>query len=247
MNSMLIAGLAACPFLALAACLYLANGQLRQPESLKEWLFPRPAPCGQQGNEGFEKKSLAERWQRLKSEKWLQVLWLLATVLGAAFYAFRQTAVIAEPALNLKYLVLLYLFFAAAVIDLQLYIIPNALVGAGAGIWLALTGYSVIAEKADLLFLLMYSLVGFLFGGGVLVLCRLLMKNSLGFGDVKIMAVTGAICGFYKTFNILFYGLLICSVYAVCLLLFKKADRKAEVPLAPFLLAGLVAANLIAA
>ena len=247
MNAVLFAGILLCPFLSLAACLYLANGQLVPPDSLKKSLFPQPQPRSDDDAPQYAKASLFERKNTLQQSRWLRFLWVLGTVGGAMFFVVRQLSIADAPALNFKLLALFYLFFAAAVIDGQLYIIPNMLVSAAAVLWLLVVAWSVLAEKNTLLFSLLYSLIGFSFGGGALFVCRVLMKNSLGFGDVKIMAVTGAVCGFYKTFNILFYGLLICSVYSICLLLLKKADRSTEVPLAPFLFAGLVAANLIAA
>ncbi len=247
MSAALLAGILCCPLLAGAACLYLANGQLKAPDSLAEWVFPRPQPRGESEEVSFAKQSFAERKKTLQTSRWLKTLWALSAVGGAAFWVCRQVLLVQEPALNFKFLLLFYLFFAAAVVDRQIYIIPNSLVGAAAICWAGLTLYAILLEKSDPVFSLLYSLVGFLFGGGALLFCRLVMKNSLGFGDIKIMAVTGAICGFYKTFNILFYGLLICSLYSIGLLITKKADRTAEVPLAPFLFAGLVVANLIAA
>ena len=48
----------------------------------------------------------------------------------------------------------------------------------------------------------------------------------IGMGDIKLMAVTGLICGFFKVFNILFYALLFSFVCGVVLLALKKADRR---------------------
>lgn len=77
------------------------------------------------------------------------------------------------------------------------------------------------------------------------VLCRLLSPNSVGFGDVKLLGVMGLYLGINHVWSPIFVTLIILFVAGLYLLIFKKADRKTEIPLAPFLLAGTVLAAII--
>lgn len=237
----------------LVVALYLANGQI-------SWLWPGKTaveeiqdnnPSAQAAEEEPKRPVLraVPFGQRLDFLKKTKRLWVFgaALFLGAiAFYAYRQAFLVDSAPVNIKYMVVLFLFVSAAVIDRQFYIIPNQIPLAGLAVWVALVSYAIAVEKNSVFSVIAYSVLGFLFAGGVLLCCRLLMKGSMGWGDIKFMAVIGMICGFHKTFNILFYSLLILFVAAIVLLITKKANRRTKLPMAPFLLMGFLAANLIA-
>jgi len=243
-----------------ALCLYLANGQLAlfKPGGLHHAAAGLLEPADQSEQKPADDEDaeeelpvlqplpLQQRLQNLKTNRRLQLFGVLAAAAAAAFCWYRSVSLVNAPALNVKYMLLLFLFLAAAVIDAQYYIIPNAIVAAGLVLWGVVTVYAVLVEQNPLPSVLLFSLLGGLFSGGVLLMCRFLMKGSLGMGDIKLMAVTGLICGFFKVFNILFYALLFSFVCGVVLLALKKADRKSQIPMAPFLLCGYLFANLIA-
>ena len=175
-------------------------------------------------------------------------LWFFAIItflVTTGFYCFREYYVVVAPLLNLKYTILLFLFIAVAVVDAHYSIIPNHLVIVGLAYWVSLVAFSYLVERQELMNVFKFSLVGALFGGGVLFLCRTLMKNSMGYGDVKFLAVVGLICGFFKTFNILFYSLFIIFFIGIFLLVTKKADRHAKLPMGPFFLLGYLIAGIV--
>lgn len=225
---------------AFLLCLYLANGKMT--------LFHKDAefPIKESEDEPkMSKLSLKQRFEILKKSPRLWIFGMAVAAVGFGFYVFRQTQLVNAPLLNMKYLLLLYVFCAAAVVDLHYSIIPNNIVLTGLAFWIVLAVFTVTVEQSSVIALAAYSGLGILFGGGVLWLCRILMKGSMGFGDIKFMGVTGLICGFYKTFNILFYSLVFAFIAGVILLLTKKRDRRATIPLAPFLLMGYLAAGFI--
>ena len=76
-----------------------------------------------------------------------------------------------------------------------------------------------------------------------LLLAWLLPGRGLGFGDVKLVALTGAALGWLSVPAALlglFAGLLLAAAVAVALLAAGRADRRTPVPLGPALLAGAV-------
>jgi len=89
-------------------------------------------------------------------------------------------------------------------------------------------------------------ILGFFVGGGVLLLfygvgLLLFKKETLGFGDIKLMAVCGLIIGWQNILLSLFAGAIIGSV--VLLFAQKTSGEKGkEYPFAPFLASGVLLA-----
>lgn len=238
---------------AFLLCLYFANGKLVlfQKGGFGLWRSNRNQVLSEetteenQGEVLMPRVSFRQRLGNFKSNPRLWIFGISITIVAFVFYVWRQNHLINAPLLNLKYMLLLFIFCAAAVVDLHYSIIPNTLVLTALGFWGALAVFTIIVEHNSVLTLLAYSGIGLLFGSGVLWLCRILMKGSMGFGDIKLMGVTGLICGFYKTFNILFYALVFAFIAGIVLIIGRKANRHATMPLAPFLLMGYLVAGFI--
>lgn len=84
------------------------------------------------------------------------------------------------------------------------------------------------------------SLLGIVLGGGSLLTIALgyellTKKEGMGFGDVKLLAMLGAVLGWTAIFPIIFIGSLLGTLVGVPLMLIKKADSKLAVPFGPFL------------
>jgi leader peptidase (prepilin peptidase)/N-methyltransferase len=89
------------------------------------------------------------------------------------------------------------------------------------------------------------SLLGILIGAGILLLAGLIgeyilkKKESMGGGDIKLMAVFGALFGGQISFLTIFLASLIGSVLGLILLLLKKMPNEHKIPFGPFLSLGL--------
>ena len=77
------------------------------------------------------------------------------------------------------------------------------------------------------------------------IVCRLISPNSVGFGDVKLLAITGLYLGIDKSFGVILPSLVIMFLTAVYLLAVKKVSRNTELPFAPFLLVGTVIGGIL--
>ncbi|MDN3265667.1 A24 family peptidase [Streptomyces sp. CSDS2] len=90
-----------------------------------------------------------------------------------------------------------------------------------------------------------------LLGSLILSACHLalfLISKGLGFGDVKLVLVLGAILGWYGWAIVLagtFAGYLFGALYSIGLTLTGRADRTSSIPLGPYLLAGTLAGVLL--
>ncbi len=84
------------------------------------------------------------------------------------------------------------------------------------------------------------SLSGLLGGvcvGGVLLLCALVSRESIGSGDGLLFIVTGIYLGFWGNLVLLFMAAAACAAVGGILMLTKKYTRKQSLPFAPFVLA----------
>ena len=136
-----------------------------------------------------------------------------------------------------------YLAFSLAllvvsVIDWKDQIIPDAIslpgIALGLAASLVLPGLQGAASWKDGL---VQSLVGMLFGGGILYLIgsaaeRILKKEAMGGGDVKLLAMIGAFIGWRGVIWTIFIGSFAGSVIGVALRVSKGQER---VPFGPFL------------
>lgn len=80
--------------------------------------------------------------------------------------------------------------------------------------------------------------IGAVVPAGLLFLARLIKKDSVGFGDIKMIAACGLICGFPSIFFVMFRAAVVILVYSLVMVLLKKLKLKSELPFAPFLLLG---------
>lgn len=89
------------------------------------------------------------------------------------------------------------------------------------------------------------SLIGFAIGGGFFlsigwVYYLFTKKVGLGGGDVKLMAMLGAVLGWQSIFPTIFLGSLFGSVIGIFIIYGQKGGRHAEIPFGPWLALGAV-------
>ena len=72
----------------------------------------------------------------------------------------------------------------------------------------------------------------------VLIICNKLSKGGIGYGDIKIFASLGFMCGFYAVASTLVFAMLSCTVSIIALLVAKKKKVKDEIVFAPFIYIG---------
>ena len=65
-------------------------------------------------------------------------------------------------------------------------------------------------------------------------------KNAIGMGDVKLLSVIGIVLGVNDSFHMVITGMVCIFFVSVIGLFLKKLTRDSELPLAPFIFAGLI-------
>ncbi|QNU65687.1 prepilin peptidase [Ruminiclostridium herbifermentans] len=70
----------------------------------------------------------------------------------------------------------------------------------------------------------------------VMALFIMLSKGQIGGGDLWLMTLTGFFTGINSFLSILFISIILAGIYSIMLLLAKKANRRTEIPFAPFIM-----------
>ena len=73
-----------------------------------------------------------------------------------------------------------------------------------------------------------------------LFLLACIVPGSIGGGDIKLMAAGGFMLGKDWIVRAFVVGIMLAGIYIIVLLIRKKADRKTEIALGPFLCAGII-------
>lgn len=127
------------------------------------------------------------------------------------------------------------LVLAASIIDIRERRIPDKLVLAGAFVGLLI---SLIDPQRGFL----TGLLGGIRAGAVLILVRYITKGGLGLGDVKLFSCVGIYLRFEDTVSAMFIAAVLSGLYSLALICINKDNNKLELPFAPFILAGVLAA-----
>lgn len=145
--------------------------------------------------------------------------------------------------------VLVYIFCAALIvlsfIDAEYYILPNCITLPGIVIAaaIALINHYTHIFELPIVTNVMSACLGLLVGGGTLFLIsevylRLRGKIGLGFGDVKLLTMTGLLFGPGIAFYTIFIGSLIGTVAGIGMMVFGGHKASHPLPFGPYLAIG---------
>lgn len=147
--------------------------------------------------------------------------------------------------LEVVYAVITILLCIVAVIDWKEKRIPNRLLV----VYAVLVGISICLEgrrssnavwmvRSDIEFT--DRLVGALLVSAIFIFLMSIRLGAFGFGDVKLMAVSGMLLGVKRNVMAFVIAVFVAGIWCIAGLLRKKTDLKAEIPFGPFLAAGVV-------
>lgn len=147
---------------------------------------------------------------------------------------------------DLKVLMLTTLLWPCAWFDFTELRIPNKILLAGCVGRAALLVAELLTAREGL----QDTLISETVAAAVLVLatllCRLVVPKSVGFGDMKLLALMGLFLGTDGIWATMLFSMLIAFVAAVALLIAKRVKKKDALPFAPSLLCGSVLAAFLA-
>ena len=139
---------------------------------------------------------------------------------------------------TLKRVFVIVLLWPIGYIDFKTYRIPNTYVLFG--LLLRLIGFIVelFCKKPDVWRGLLVDFIVALIVLVVAFLCTIFVKDGIGFGDMKLMAVLCLLLGVEGAWSAIFVSLLVSFFASLVLLLRKKKSRKDAIPFGPAIMVG---------
>ncbi|OPZ84413.1 MAG: Type IV leader peptidase family protein [Firmicutes bacterium ADurb.Bin419] len=196
------------------------------------------ANCYLQKDSIFSRQTLKDRIAAFIPAKPLYIAFLAIvfimgiTSFGAQYHFFSSYVKAA------KLTTLLMLLAPAAYIDFKSKKIPNELILFGLCTRVVFYVIEMFTNNRTILNIFASDIKGVLLGGGVFLLAALIVRNSIGMGDVKMYALIGLFCGYTGTLASMLFSLFVCFIASVGLLILRKKGRKDTLPLAPFVFIG---------
>ena len=139
---------------------------------------------------------------------------------------------------NAKRVCLLAIMWPLAFIDFKTYKIPNEYVILGFICRGIIVPFELLLIDGQVLSVILADLVaaGALFLASVL--CKLVIKDSIGAGDIKLFLVMGLMLGLDGIWSAIFMALIVSFIVICFLLATKKKTRKDVIPFGPALVIG---------
>lgn len=162
------------------------------------------------------------------------VIFVITAFAAAVFAVFYIDLTIIN---GVKYLTLLSILWPVAYIDYRVYRIPNSYIVMGFVGRIVLCFFELFTVE----FVGMSLLADLIAAAALLLaalLCSVCIKNSIGFGDIKLFAVMGLFLGLERIWGAIFTSLIISFVIALTLLIIGKKSRKDVIPFGPALAIG---------
>lgn len=179
---------------------------------------------------------------KMTAKKHLVYMLLIMAIAGALFPLYEYGII-----KMIRYIVLMMAMVLIAIIDKEKMIIPNKILL----ILLGIRGILLIIEcilninSGLVKELILAPVLGFLFGGGLFMLCYLITRKGIGAGDVKLFAVIGAYVGPGVLFPIMILATFFSAVWGIALVALKKIKMKDSMPFGPFAAVATIVALLI--
>jgi|GEM_PF-314182 len=124
-----------------------------------------------------------------------------------------------------------------SIIDLKYKIIPNKII-------VAIFIFGVLFNIINKTVTVGNMVIGFFIISIPLLIMSIILKGSMGGGDIKLMAVAGAFLGWENIIVAFIIGSLIASITSIILIILRKIKRNDMIPYGPFLSMGIFIASL---
>lgn len=162
------------------------------------------------------------------------IMGIVALLIALTFLPLAIMSVGSFLSLSLIYLFFFSILAVIAFYDIRHKVIPHVpmILLVVVVVWIKCLGPSIFPLQLPPL----TSFIPILFAIPFWFLSRFSRETLFGMGDVKLIAVLAFFLGLWNGFLMIVLGFVIGAVYGIGLLLLKKANKKTQVPFAPFLI-----------
>lgn len=137
-----------------------------------------------------------------------------------------------------RYVSVLLFLLSAAVFDYRTHLIPNFLVIAMLLSGVVILGGEFLLDQSQFATAMLFAAGGVVVCFPVFYLLSRLTRNGLGMGDVKLISAMAWLLGLEVTLFCVLFGLILCALTSISLMLMKKKSRTDFIPFGPFIFGG---------
>lgn len=166
----------------------------------------------------------------------IAVFSLLAAVCGVAVWSVCNGG--AGAAALARYTGVALALLCAAVFDRRTHLIPNFLILSMFFFGVIILGGEFLFDRSTFLPAFVSAIVGLVFCFPVFYLLCVVTRDGLGMGDVKLISAMAWLLGAPITLLSVLFGLILCALVAIGLMLTKKKNKTDFIPFGPFLFGG---------
>lgn len=194
---------------------------------------------------------LYKQWTKLsqdniKMPKWMKIYSIIILLSLIAIILIRQSVYEDTDVCDVaRDMMIVSLLWVAAAIDKKFYKIPNGIIITGIVYWIAATIYDLFTQSEVCLSNVISELIAVAIIILVVGICLLLMKNSIGMGDLKLLLLVAAFFGLADMLTAVFLSLLVAFVASLVFLIRKTKTRQDVIPFTPFMLTGTMLAIIL--
>lgn len=145
----------------------------------------------------------------------------------------------------IRWSVLLCSSCVIAFIDIKEHKIPNKIILFLLVARLVFMVYEAIENPDFLNYMIWYPLLGAIVGAILMFIAMVVSRKGIGMGDIKLIFIIGFYVSSYELISTMFLIFFASSVYGIAALAFKKVTLRDVMPLAPFVLVGVMAKYLL--
>lgn len=167
--------------------------------------------------------------------------WLISAIIFSVLAVVAGLSVLTFKVSNINAVKIFLVYAGLSVVfltDIKYYIIPNKVLLIMASIRLLLLLLEYLLNSEEFKNIFTDCVIGAVGCFIILAIISLVSKGGIGMGDVKLFTTIGFIAGLYCTFNTLLYGLVVCALFSLALMLSKRKNSKDKIPFAPFIYIG---------
>lgn len=169
---------------------------------------------------------------------------MLIAMVGLSIYTVHFNDSVKLPFL-LKRAGCMAILWPAAAVDYKEQKIPNKVILMGLIYRLLILIVEIIGYREQLLATVVSEVLSAFIIMVFCFLCRLIVKNGICMGDIKLMMCMGLFLGVYDLLNALFASFVVCFFMALYVLITKKKTKKDAIAMAPSILAGTLIAFIL--
>ncbi len=145
----------------------------------------------------------------------------------------------------IRWSVLLCSCCVIAFIDIKEHKIPNKIILFLLVVRLGFMVYETIENPDFLDYMIWYPLLGALVGAALMLLAMVVSRKGIGMGDVKLIFIVGFYVSSYELISTMFLIFFASAMYGIAALALKKVTLRDVMPLAPFVLVGVMMKYLL--